>query len=151
MFLLFSSSKPLVAALSSPTVAMKDISSTIVSLALAAASVQLAYASGDSTYAISDGIVNQTSSPNEVATPFYMPPNNCTCKKSGSINDEQCDQFDCSCLCDLTAGVCDINCCCDPECHDSDAFNHCSEQGGPSPMMSWIAGRSKSAISTEAW
>ena len=114
---------------------MKDVSSTIVSLALAAASVQLAYASGDSTYAISDGIVNQTSSPNEVATPFYMPPNNCTCKKSGSINDEQCDQFDCSCLCDLTAGVCDINCCCDPECHDSDAFNHCSEQGGPSPMM----------------
>lgn len=24
--------------------------------------------------------------------------------------------FDCGCICDLTAGQCDVNCCCDAEC-----------------------------------
>ena len=37
--------------------------------------------------------------------------------------------------CDLTAGVCDLNCCCDPECTNNDAFSSCDEEGGPSPMM----------------
>eukprot|EP00518_Triparma_eleuthera_P003744 CAMPEP_0182453286 /NCGR_PEP_ID=MMETSP1319-20130603/411_1 /TAXON_ID=172717 /ORGANISM="Bolidomonas pacifica, Strain RCC208" /LENGTH=696 /DNA_ID=CAMNT_0024651201 /DNA_START=102 /DNA_END=2192 /DNA_ORIENTATION=+ len=44
----------------------------------------------------------------------FMPPG-CTCKESGVAKPE-CVIFDCDCKCDLTAGVCDMNCCCDTEC-----------------------------------
>lgn len=39
----------------------------------------------------------------------------CQCVKTGE-SDRDCTQFDCSCICDLTAGVCDHKCCCDKEC-----------------------------------
>lgn len=32
------------------------------------------------------------------------------------VTDADCDLFQCQCGCDLTAGVCDYNCCCDPDC-----------------------------------
>ena len=31
-------------------------------------------------------------------------------------SQSECVIFDCDCKCDLTAGVCDMNCCCDTEC-----------------------------------
>jgi len=65
--------------------------------------------------------------------PFFMPPG-CVCKKSGGINDKQCDQFDCVCKCDVTAGVCDLNCCCDEEC-DSHSFGKCLDEGSISPTV----------------
>ncbi|KAL7483866.1 hypothetical protein ACHAW6_009507 [Cyclotella cf. meneghiniana] len=65
--------------------------------------------------------------------PFFMPPG-CVCKKSGVINDKQCDQFDCVCTCDVTAGVCDLDCCCDEEC-DSTLFGKCLDEGNISPAV----------------
>ncbi|KAL7540756.1 hypothetical protein ACHAXR_010358 [Thalassiosira sp. AJA248-18] len=64
-------------------------------------------------------------------------PSGCTCKKTGHVNDEQCNQFDCQCQCDKTAGVCDVNCCCDPECNSDEilAFSSCLDEGGPSPIV----------------
>ena len=38
-----------------------------------------------------------------------LPPG-CTCLSA------DCAQFDCGCVCDLTVGQCDANCCCDAEC-----------------------------------
>ena len=43
-----------------------------------------------------------------------MPPS-CECRKTGDTDDD-CELFECSCVCDLTAGACDYNCCCDEEC-----------------------------------
>ncbi|KAL7511296.1 hypothetical protein ACHAXN_008210 [Cyclotella atomus] len=60
-----------------------------------------------------------------------MPPG-CHCKRPGAINDQECNQFDCDCTCDLTAGVCDINCCCDEECGDH-SFIECLDSGSPPP------------------
>ena len=79
-----------------------------------------------------------------------MPPS-CACRKSGD-SDAECVQFDCSCLCDLTAGtspesqgcpsnvcnlslgMCDFNCCCDDECSQEqknrfDVLNACIYEG----------------------
>jgi len=42
-------------------------------------------------------------------------PQGCTCSNS-MTTDNECELFDCKCGCDLTAGVCDPNCCCDPDC-----------------------------------
>mmetsp|Transcript_14442 Transcript_14442/g.47209 ORF Transcript_14442/g.47209 Transcript_14442/m.47209 type:complete len:250 (-) Transcript_14442:1743-2492(-) len=61
-----------------------------------------------------------------------MPPS-CACRKSGD-SDAECVQFDCSCLCDLTAGMCDFNCCCDDECSQEqknrfDVLNACIHEG----------------------
>ncbi|KAL3803724.1 hypothetical protein HJC23_003778 [Cyclotella cryptica] len=67
------------------------------------------------------------------AKPFFMPPG-CLCKKSGIINDKQCDQFDCVCKCDVTAGVCDLNCCCDEEC-GGHSFVECLDEGDISPTV----------------
>ena len=39
-------------------------------------------------------------------------PKGCTCE----LPANPCLNFDCDCLCDLTAGACDANCCCDTEC-----------------------------------
>mmetsp|Transcript_563 Transcript_563/g.1302 ORF Transcript_563/g.1302 Transcript_563/m.1302 type:complete len:656 (-) Transcript_563:219-2186(-) len=67
---------------------------------------------------------------------IVMPPG-CTCRRTGAVNDEQCDQFDCDCLCDITAGACDINCCCDPECSSdgNSTFSSCLDEGAPSPIV----------------
>lgn len=42
-------------------------------------------------------------------------PQGCECAKSG-VSEASCDVFDCNCGCDLNAGSCDMNCCCDPDC-----------------------------------
>lgn len=42
-------------------------------------------------------------------------PQGCTCEQSGG-SSVSCSIFDCGCDCDLTAGQCDYNCCCDVEC-----------------------------------
>jgi len=39
-------------------------------------------------------------------------PTGCTC----AVPESPCTKFDCGCVCDLTAGACDPNCCCDAEC-----------------------------------
>ncbi|GMH96722.1 hypothetical protein TrST_g8857 [Triparma strigata] len=44
----------------------------------------------------------------------FMPPG-CSCKES-DVAKSECVIFDCDCKCDLTAGACDMNCCCDSEC-----------------------------------
>jgi len=45
---------------------------------------------------------------------IFMPPG-CSCSESG-VGASQCTKFDCGCTCDITAGACDLNCCCDSEC-----------------------------------
>lgn len=45
-------------------------------------------------------------------------PQACECIETGVTNVD-CDVFKCSCTCDLTAGSCDYNCCCDPDCSQS--------------------------------
>jgi hypothetical protein len=42
-------------------------------------------------------------------------PQSCTCAQGGVLKTT-CDMFRCSCICDVTAGVCDYNCCCDVDC-----------------------------------
>jgi len=44
---------------------------------------------------------------------IWTPPG-CTCSTSS------CQNFDCSCNCDLTADICDSNCCCDGDCSTED-------------------------------
>ena len=44
-------------------------------------------------------------------------PQSCKCKDSG-VADSICALYECGCVCDLTAGACDLNCCCDAECTD---------------------------------
>eukprot|EP00938_MAST-03A_sp_MAST-3A-sp1_P005802 g5802.t1 len=43
-------------------------------------------------------------------------PKGCTCE----LPANPCLNFDCDCLCDLTAGACDANCCCDTECTEEE-------------------------------
>ena len=78
------------------------------------------------SYEIPNHISNDKfSSTTTTSSPFYTPPG-CECQTSVD-DDEQCNQFDCSCSCDLTAGVCDMNCCCDPECSSDEvsSFSSC--------------------------
>jgi len=42
-------------------------------------------------------------------------PQSCTCMNS-QATESSCTEFECECTCDLTAGLCDYNCCCDPDC-----------------------------------
>ncbi len=42
-------------------------------------------------------------------------PQGCSCQEAG-VSAKECKYFNCGCVCDLTAGACDANCCCDPEC-----------------------------------
>lgn len=42
-------------------------------------------------------------------------PQSCTCMQN-AVSVSSCNLFQCSCACDLTAGVCDYGCCCDPDC-----------------------------------
>ena len=44
-------------------------------------------------------------------------PQGCSCA-AGGVSDSNCKVFDCDCTCDLSAGLCDYNCCCDPDCTD---------------------------------
>jgi hypothetical protein len=48
-------------------------------------------------------------------------PQGCKCEKKSSLASE-CTHFDCDCTCDLTAGSCDYNCCCDPDCSVSEVL-----------------------------
>ena len=95
------------------------------------------------SYAIPESVTNDTTSTtitsqDRTSSLFFYMPAGCDCKLSG-LNDEQqqCNQFDCQCQCDLTAGVCDINCCCDPECSSDEisAFSSCLDEGGSSPIV----------------
>uniref|UniRef100_A0A7S3K434 Tectonic domain-containing protein n=1 Tax=Aureoumbra lagunensis TaxID=44058 RepID=A0A7S3K434_9STRA len=61
-----------------------------------------------------------------------MPPS-CTCRKTGDTDDE-CTMFECTCICDLTAGACDYNCCCDDDCTQDEKerfenLNDCLPEG----------------------
>ena len=45
-------------------------------------------------------------------------PQSCSCQQDG-VTTSTCTYYACNCACDLTAGVCDFNCCCDPDCSSS--------------------------------
>lgn len=42
-------------------------------------------------------------------------PQSCTCMEN-AVSKKTCSLFRCTCACDITAGVCDYGCCCDPDC-----------------------------------
>lgn len=49
------------------------------------------------------------------------------------VRRDQCQLFQCNCICDVTAGQCDYNCCCDPDCSADQisrftALNACSTE-----------------------
>ena len=44
------------------------------------------------------------------------PPPGCTCISTAAATGSICEAYTCGCACDLTAGACDANCCCDTEC-----------------------------------
>lgn len=46
------------------------------------------------------------------------------------MTDANCDLFQCTCACDLQAGVCDYNCCCDPDCSTAQKSRFGSSSGG---------------------
>ena len=64
-----------------------------------------------------------------------MPPG-CSCVRSGVL-ESQCDLFECTCLCNLNAGSCDLDCCCDPECTEEEVarFPYCKEDGSVDPIL----------------
>ena len=45
-------------------------------------------------------------------------PQSCTCMEN-AVSKTSCSLFRCTCSCDITAGVCDYGCCCDPDCSTS--------------------------------
>jgi hypothetical protein len=113
---------------------MKSPSSDFTTFSLiGAASVLLAFAADDTSYNIIDIVGNDSLSIGTTAKPFFLPAG-CTCKISAGSSSEQCNQFDCLCQCDLLAGACDIDCCCDKECSGDDraSFSSCLDEGGPS-------------------
>jgi len=121
---------------------------SLLSLALlvGAASTACTFATADSTttsnngltsYEIPNHIISNDTLTTTTSTSSFYTPSGCECKTSA--NDGQCNQFDCLCSCDLTAGVCDMNCCCDPECSSDEAssFSSCldSDDGGVSSPL----------------
>lgn len=52
-------------------------------------------------------------------------PQSCTCVENGVTPNDCNTIFQCPCECDTLAGVCNYNCCCDPDC-SSDQVNHSS-------------------------
>lgn len=46
---------------------------------------------------------------------FRSYPQSCECSENGVL-PTNCELFKCKCTCDITAGSCDYNCCCDPDC-----------------------------------
>ena len=121
---------------------MKSPTSNFAPLALLGV-VSIVYAfDGDDSYAIPDSVINDSMSRGSSTAPFFKPAG-CTCKVSGTVNDERCDQFDCQCQCDLIAGACDMNCCCDQECsvEDKSLFSDCLDEGGTSSVVKMCAER----------
>ncbi|OQR96784.1 hypothetical protein ACHHYP_13624 [Achlya hypogyna] len=53
--------------------------------------------------------------PTNASTARTQTPVGCTCKQPAPVVGA-CYMFDCTCPCDVTAGVCDAYCCCDTEC-----------------------------------
>ncbi len=99
-----------------------------------AAIISAAEQTNDEIYEITDDVAN-TSGYNTADNILFLMPPGCTCQRNGA-SGEQCDQFDCTCQCDLTAGMCDVNCCCDVECTEDEvsAFTSCLNEGNPSPI-----------------
>ena len=58
----------------------------------------------------------------------YNYPQACSCKETG-VPLSQCSLYKCDCICDVTAGKCDYNCCCDPDCSDAQ-ISRFSDAGG---------------------
>jgi hypothetical protein len=61
-------------------------------------------------------------------------PQSCECKES-NVQLSSCDLFACTCTCDVTAGVCDYSCCCDPDCSSTqiarfNTLDVCLPEGG---------------------
>ncbi len=77
-------------------------------------------------------------------------PQGCSCQQAG-VSAKKCKYFSCGCSCDLTAGACDANCCCDPEC-SAEAVKRFEELGNclPDGSMSDAVTKcfSKSSLST---
>lgn len=48
-------------------------------------------------------------------------PQSCECVET-NVPYSQCTMFKCTCACDLTAGKCDYNCCCDPDCSTNQVY-----------------------------
>ena len=107
---------------------------SLLSLALlvGAASTACTFATATTTsnndltsYEIPNHIISNDTLTTTTSSSSFYTPSGCECKTSA--NDVQCNQFDCLCSCDLTAGVCDMNCCCDPECSSEEvsSFSSC--------------------------
>jgi hypothetical protein len=51
-------------------------------------------------------------------------PSGCTCQDPVLVAQARggvpCHAFDCPCQCDVTPGICDVNCCCDRDCSDGE-------------------------------
>ena len=52
-------------------------------------------------------------------SPTTIMPSGCECQKGGVV-PYQCNSFDCDCGCDLTPNSCDLNCCCDEDCTNTE-------------------------------
>mmetsp|Transcript_34061 Transcript_34061/g.104603 ORF Transcript_34061/g.104603 Transcript_34061/m.104603 type:complete len:420 (-) Transcript_34061:1098-2357(-) len=77
-----------------------------------------------------EGVKPTTSKTGNAYTTNRNVPLGCDCWKTGSI-DSECDVFECTCICDLVAGGCDQNCCCDRECSEAQRsrFEACLPEG----------------------
>lgn len=118
-----------------------SVSSFALLALLGVVSILCACATDDS-YAITEVVKNLPLSPG-FSTASFIKPSGCTCKVSGAANDERCVHFDCHCQCDLIAGACDLNCCCDQECSGEDlaSFSDCLDEGGTSSVVKMCAER----------
>eukprot|EP00904_Undaria_pinnatifida_P007560 jgi/Undpi1/3934/HiC_scaffold_16.g07302.m1 len=71
--------------------------------------------------------------PSEAYAWSHTPPQGCSCQATG-VSLKDCEIFDCGCVCDMTAGQCDMNCCCDAECTKTELerfveLDACLEEG----------------------
>ena len=62
-----------------------------------------------------DGAAVATVNPAALYSLDRAMPLGATCKEV-NVEDGDCDLFAADCLCDVTAGACDLNCCCDTDC-----------------------------------
>ena len=74
-------------------------------------------------------------------------PRGCSCLSGNS----PCTEFDCTCVCDLTAGSCDTNCCCDTECTAAEiarftAADACLPDGPKESTTTYCTDLSKEAL-----
>jgi hypothetical protein len=116
--------------------------STFAPLALLGVISFFCASAADDSYAVTDAVDKHPLSPG-FSTASFFKPSSCTCKLSGTANDERCVQFDCHCQCDLIAGACDLNCCCDQECSGEDlaSFSGCLDEGGTPSFVKMCAER----------